>query len=86
MCSPRKVVHSRCYVNLADPAAVAAFKGAVEASVFVTDRGAQYRGSVEYAPFQRVPEQRVKRDPREGTLETGAPRLLHCKLSAWGVV
>ena len=70
--SPRKVVHSRAYANLAEPDLVPAFKAAVEARAFVTDRGAQYRGFVEYAPFQRVPE-RAKRDPREGTLDAGAP-------------
>ncbi len=26
---------------------------------------------MEYAPFQKVPRQRVKRDPKEGTIERG---------------
>ena len=59
-------------MNLESPAAFPAFKAGVEAHVFVTDRGAQYCGCAEYAPFQKVPEQKVKRDPREGTLEAGA--------------
>lgn len=29
------------------------------------------RCQVEYAPFQKVPRQRVKRDPKEGTIERG---------------
>ena len=74
VCSVRKTVHSRCYVCLDDPAAISAFKAAVEKHVYVTDRGAQYRGIVEYAPYQGVPEGKVKRDPREGTLHNGEPR------------
>jgi regulator of nonsense transcripts 3 len=90
--SAKRLVHSRCYVNFADPGAIPAFKRAVEAHAFVTERGAQYRGCVEYAPFQKVPEQRVKRDPREGTLDAGArtlcmflglmAALLQCKLAS----
>ena len=30
------------------------------------------RCQVEYAPFQKVPRQRVKRDPKEGSIERGA--------------
>lgn len=71
-CSMRRVVHSRCYVNFEDPAAIPAFKAAVEGHAFVTDRGAQFRGCVEYAPFQKVPEGKPKRDPREGTIDKGA--------------
>ena len=69
--SVRKVVHSRCYVNFEDPSDIPAFKAAVEAHAFVTDRGAQFRGSVEYAPFQKVPQGKPKRDPREGTFDKG---------------
>ncbi|BDA51330.1 probable regulator of nonsense transcripts 3A at N-terminal half [Coccomyxa sp. Obi] len=67
--SVRRVVHSRCYVNFEDPAGIPAFKAAVEGHAFVTDRGSQFRGCVEYAPFQKVPEGKPKRDPREGTFE-----------------
>lgn len=67
----KRIVHSRCYVYFEDPAHIPGFKLAVEQRAFVTDRGAQYRGCVEYAPFQKIPEGKVKRDPREGTLETG---------------
>ena len=83
--SVRKTVHSRCYVCLDAPAAIPAFKAAVEKHVYVTDRGAQYRGVVEFAPYQGVPEGKVKRDPREGTLHNGkAPPMRrprkHCSL------
>jgi regulator of nonsense transcripts 3 len=75
-CSVKKTVSSRCYVCLVDPADIPAFKAAVEKQLFVTDRGTQYRGSVEFAPFQGVPAEKVKRDPREGSLHKGE-RLNH---------
>ena len=34
--------------------------------------GEQFRARVEYAPCQRVPKQRGKKDPKEGTISTGA--------------
>ena len=71
VCSVRKTVHSRCYVCLDDPAGIPAFKAAVEKHVYVTDRGAQYRGVVEFAPYQGIPMGKVKRDPREGSLHKG---------------
>ena len=63
---------SRAYINLRDPADVPLLAAALDGRVFVTERGAQHRCSVEYAPCQRVPPLRVKRDPREGTIEAGA--------------
>ena len=63
---------SRAYVNLRDPADVPLLAAALDGHAFVTERGAQHRCSVEYAPCQRVPPSRVKRDPREGTIEAGA--------------
>lgn len=53
------------------------FKAAFEGTAFVDARGKQQLCSVEYAPFQRVPRSRVKRDPREGTIEKGAQNALH---------
>ena len=73
LCSVKKVVSSRCYVCLDNPTDISAFKAAVEKQVFVTDRGAQFRGSVEFAPFQGVPPGKVKRDLREGSLHKGKP-------------
>ena len=71
-CSAKRTVASRAYVNLRDPADVPLLAAALDGHAFVTERGAQHRCSVEYAPCQRVPPSRVKRDPREGTIEAGA--------------
>lgn len=47
------------------------FKAAFDGATFADARGKPQPCSVEYAPFQRVPRGRVKRDPREGTIEKG---------------
>ena len=33
--------------------------------------GTEYKAQVEFAPFQRVPNQRRRRDPKEGKIESG---------------
>ena len=76
--SVKKTVHSRCYVCMDNPANIPAFKAAVEKQVFVTERGSQFRGSVEFAPFQGVPPGKVKRDLREGSLQKGEPSSAIC--------
>ncbi|KAK9808282.1 hypothetical protein WJX73_007504 [Symbiochloris irregularis] len=67
--STKRVVQSTAFVNLTSPSDVVAFKAAVHGHSFVTDRGVQYRCTVEYAPNQRVPKPLSKTDPREGTIE-----------------
>ena len=39
-------------------------------------KGAQYRCIVEYAPYQRIPREKAKEDPREGTYENGQSAVL----------
>ncbi|KAK9812741.1 hypothetical protein WJX72_002893 [[Myrmecia] bisecta] len=68
----KRTVYSRAYLDFTDPADVAGFHSQLDGHVFVSEKGSQYRCSVEYAPFQRVPLGKVKRDPREGTLEEAA--------------
>ncbi|KAK9843682.1 hypothetical protein WJX81_002112 [Elliptochloris bilobata] len=67
--SAKRTVASRAYINLRELADVPLLAAALDGRAFVTERGAQHRCSVEYAPCQRVPPSRVKRDPREGTIE-----------------
>jgi regulator of nonsense transcripts 3 len=69
--SMRKTVLSRAYLNFADPAYVYEFKSKFDGHAFITTKGSQYRCSVEYAPFQKVPNPPKKRNPLEGTLEQG---------------
>ena len=71
VCSTKRVVKSHAYVNFASPSDILDFKAAVHGHSFVTDRGANYRCSVEYAPFQKIPRATSKKDSREGTIEQG---------------
>ncbi len=73
---------STAYLNFKSPADVLAFKSAFDGAPFSDERGGQHPAAVEYAPFQRVPKQRVKRDPREGTIENGAPYSIRAYMHA----
>ncbi len=69
--SLKRTLHSRGYLNLLTPADVLAFKERFDGHVFVSSKGSQYRCSVEYAPFQRVPKPAAKKPAVEGTIESG---------------
>lgn len=60
------------HVKLGSHADVLDFKAAFEGRQFVEKSISQAPVSVEYAPLQRVPGSKVKRDPREGTIEQDA--------------
>lgn len=63
--------NSTAYLNFKTATDVLTFKSRFDDHAFADERGAQHACSVEYAPFQRIPKGRVKRDPREGTIEKG---------------
>lgn len=48
------------------------FKAVIDGRPFPEKKSSEPAVTVEYAPFQRVPASKVKRDPREGTIEQGA--------------
>lgn len=66
--SSKKVTYSRAYLSFNDGQDVVNFKSKFDGFVFVGARGAQYKCSVEYAPYQRIPKTSTKKDPREGTI------------------
>eukprot|EP00210_Caulerpa_lentillifera_P000816 g790.t1 len=66
--SSKKVNYSRAYLSFKEPQGVLDFKSKFDGFVFVGARGAQYKCSVEYAPYQRIPKFSSKKDPREGTI------------------
>lgn len=71
-CSAKRTVYTRVYIDFGTPQEVLDFKSVFDGHVFVSSRGTQYKCSVEYAPYQKVPRNgKVKRDPREGTIERG---------------
>ncbi|EFN59157.1 hypothetical protein CHLNCDRAFT_50004 [Chlorella variabilis] len=73
--SSKDLLHSRAYLRFKDAADVPRFQQAWDGHAFVNERGTQFRCQVEYAAYQRVPRQRVKRDPKEGTIERDADYL-----------
>ena len=71
MCSLKGIRHSRCYICFKDAAAALDFREAFDGHTFVSERGQQYKCSVQFAPYQRAPKTLSKKDPREGSLEAG---------------
>lgn len=70
-CSVKRIKHSRVYLNFPDPSDVYKFRAQFSGHAFVNKKGAQYKCTVEYAPYQKVPRDKAKEDSREGTCEKG---------------
>lgn len=70
-CSLKRIKHSRAYLNFLEASEVLKFRSQFAGHAFVNKKGAQYRCVVEYAPYQRIPREKAKQDPREGTYENG---------------
>ena len=70
-CSLKRIKHSRVYLNFKDSAEVFKFRAQFGGHAFVNKKGAQYKCTVEYAPYQKIPREKAKEDPREGTYEKG---------------
>eukprot|EP00775_Hariotina_reticulata_P013820 gene13820-13941_t len=70
--SLKRTVFSRAFLNFNTPEAVYDFKAKFDGHVFVSTRGTQYRCTVEYAPFQKVPTVSTKRLAMEGTIQKDA--------------
>ncbi|KAJ7514598.1 hypothetical protein O6H91_23G051500 [Diphasiastrum complanatum] len=66
--SHRRHIHSRAYINFKSTDHVFDFYEEFDGHVFVSERGAQFKAVVEYAPYQRAPELSLKKDVREGTI------------------
>ncbi|WIA16220.1 hypothetical protein OEZ85_012932 [Tetradesmus obliquus] len=67
--SLKRTMFSRAFLNINSPEAVLDFKARFDGHVFVSSRGTQYRCSVEYAPFQKVPTAHPKKLAMEGTID-----------------
>lgn len=71
-CSAKTKRSATAYVKVGSQVDVLDFKAAFEGRDFGGKRCSSAQVSVEYAPLQRVPGSKVKRDPRENTIEQGA--------------
>ncbi|KAJ7982750.1 Regulator of nonsense transcripts UPF3 [Quillaja saponaria] len=74
--------YSRAYIGFKHPEDVYQFAEFFDGHVFVSEKGAQHKAIVEYAPSQRVPKQCTKKDGREGTIYKDPDYLEFLKLIA----
>lgn len=66
--SQRHQLFSRAYIQMKTPQDVFEFADVFNGHVFVDEKGTQCKSTVEYAPYQGVPDT-SKKDPREGTID-----------------
>ena len=61
---------SVAYLSFVDEGSLFDFSGSFGGRRFAADEdGKEYRAAVEYAPYQKVPRGKPRRDRREGTIE-----------------
>ncbi|XP_045495651.1 regulator of nonsense transcripts 3B isoform X2 [Colias croceus] len=63
-------LYSRAYINFVNVDDIYLFRDKFDGYVFLDEKGVEYVGIVEYAPFQRIPKKKKKKDPKCGTLES----------------
>ncbi|XP_047507370.1 regulator of nonsense transcripts 3B-like [Pieris napi] len=63
-------IYSRAYINFVNVDDIYLFRDKFDGYVFLDEKGLEYVGIVEYAPFQRIPKKKKKKDPKCGTLES----------------
>ncbi|XP_023945307.2 regulator of nonsense transcripts 3B [Bicyclus anynana] len=63
-------VYSRAYINFVNVEDIYLFRDKFDGYVFLDEKGLEYVGIVEYAPFQRIPKKKKKKDPKCGTIES----------------
>ncbi|CAI5534586.1 unnamed protein product [Closterium sp. Naga37s-1] len=73
--SAKKTALSRAYINFFSPDDVLAFSSDFHGHTFVNEKGQQFQATVEYAPWQKVPREAQRKDPRQGTIDKAALEL-----------
>lgn len=63
-------LYSRAYINFLNVDDIYLFRDKFDGYVFLDEKGVEYVGIVEYAPFQRIPKKKKKKDPKCGTIES----------------
>ncbi|CAB3256542.1 unnamed protein product [Arctia plantaginis] len=63
-------LYSRAYINFVNVDDIYLFRDKFDGYVFLDEKGVEFVGIVEYAPFQRIPKKKKKKDPKCGTIET----------------
>lgn len=78
-CSAKYTKPSTAYLKLNNADLVPVLKWVLESRPMVDEQGQTFQCQVELAPFQKVPKQSRRQDPREGTYDRGS--LPYCQLS-----
>ncbi|CAH0592591.1 unnamed protein product [Chrysodeixis includens] len=63
-------LYCRAYINFVNVDDIYLFRDKFDGYVFLDEKGVEYVGIVEYAPFQRIPKKKKKKDPKCGTIES----------------
>lgn len=63
-------LYSRAYINFVNVDDIYLFRDKFDGYVFLDEKGVEYVGIVEYAPFQRIPKKKKKKDPKCATIES----------------
>ncbi|KAM3967476.1 UPF3 regulator of nonsense mediated mRNA decay [Aphomia sociella] len=63
-------IYSRAYINFVNVEDIYLFRDKFDGYIFLDEKGVEYVGIVEYAPFQRIPKKKKKKDPKCGTIES----------------
>ncbi|XP_026319583.1 regulator of nonsense transcripts 3B-like [Hyposmocoma kahamanoa] len=63
-------LYSRAYINFVNVDDIYLFRNKFDGYIFLDEKGLEYVGIVEYAPFQRIPKKKKKKDPKCGTIES----------------
>ncbi|KAI5635607.1 smg-4/UPF3 family domain-containing protein [Phthorimaea operculella] len=63
-------LYSRAYINFINVEDIYLFRDKFDGYIFLDEKGVEYMGIVEYAPFQRIPKKKKKKDPKCGTIES----------------
>uniref|UniRef100_A0A1E1W5G3 UPF3 domain-containing protein n=1 Tax=Pectinophora gossypiella TaxID=13191 RepID=A0A1E1W5G3_PECGO len=61
---------SRAYINFVNVEDIYLFRDKFDGYIFLDEKGVEYGAIVEYAPFQRIPKKKKKKDPKCGTIES----------------
>lgn len=67
---PTLLGYSRAYINFVNVDDLYLFRDKFDGYIFLDDKGVEYVSIVEFAPFQRIPKKKKKKDPKCNTIES----------------
>lgn len=70
-CSMKRTVTAAAFINFKTAQDVQQFSSKFSRCTFIAEDGTHVPCQVQYAPCQKTPRSRVRRDPREGLLHKG---------------